>query len=210
MNEIVTKETLDKEASALTRAREWVVNSDEDYAALDAFSMDLKGLETLIKADFKESKEKAFAAHKAISSQEKAHLNKVTEARALCRPKLVAWENKRKAEQDELDRIARAKARKEAEDKALADAELAASEGHEDAADAILEAPVVLAPTPPPPPPLKRKTVIPEAWTCEVTNEAAVPAEWKSPDMPRLMGYARSSKKAAKVAGVRFWDRNAA
>jgi len=69
---------------------------------------------------------------------------------------------------------------------------------------------VVLAPTPPPPPPLKRKTVIPEAWTCEVTNEAAVPAEWKSPDMPRLMGYARSSKKAAKVAGVRFWDRNAA
>ena len=209
MNEIVTKETLDKEASALTRAREWVVNSDEDYAALDAFSMDLKGLETFIKADFKESKEKAFAAHKAISSQEKAHLNKVTEARALCRPKLVAWENKRKAEQDELDRIARAKARKEAEDKALADAELAASEGHEDAADAILEAPVVLAPTPPPPPPLKRKTVISEAWTCEVTNEAAVPAEWKSPDMPRLMGYARSSKKAARIPGVRFWDKNA-
>ncbi len=207
-NEIIKAKTLAQESDALTKARALTIQSNDDYAAADAFSMGLLALEKAIKADFKPATDAAYAAHKAITAQEAGHLDKVTEARALIRPKLMAWEE----HQDNLaaDETARlnALAQKEAEDRAVNEAAEAEKNGDTQTAQAIMEAPVQAAPVVLDPVIPKRQTRIPEAWTYKVTNPAALPREWMCADDKKLSALARSTKGAISVAGVTFYDKN--
>ncbi len=210
MNEIIRPETLTLESDSLTKARALVIASNDDYRTADAFSVGLLALEKAIKADFKPAKDAAFQAHRAITAQEAGHLDKVQEARALLRPKMLAWEAEQKRIEAAAQKAADDKAKKEAEDKALVEASAAEAAGDKSTAQAILEAPVVvesviIRSTMP-----KRQTKIPEAWTYRVTNAALIPREFLTEDTLKLGGMARATKGSVKVAGVEFYDKNRA
>jgi hypothetical protein len=209
MNEIVRQETLNMEADVLAKARALTIRNNDDYRAADAISVGLLALEKSIKADFKPSKDAAFAAHKTIVAQEAAHLNKVSEARAIIRPKLMAFENEQRRIAAEEAKRREAIARKEAEDRAIAEAAEAEKQGDTATAEAIMEAPVVVAPVVVASELPKRQTRIPEAWTYEIVNEAIIPREWMEPSHTKLSGMARSTKGSVTVSGVRFFDKNA-
>ena len=206
--EIMKRETLEKEADALAQAQALVISSNEDYQAADAFSVGLLALEQAIKNDFAESKKAAKAAHQKVCDQEAGHLGKIAEARAIIRPKLVAWESKVRDENARRQAELEAKAKKEAEDRAIADAEEAEKAGDKATAEAILAAPVVAAPVVLAPTMPKRKTLIPEAWAARVTNPAIVPDDFWIIDEQKLNALARATKGSIKVAGVEFYDKN--
>jgi hypothetical protein len=165
----------------------------------------------MIKADFKPSKEAAFAAHRAITAQEASHLAKVQEPRAIVVPKIKQYradqESARVAEEKRLQAIAD----KAAEDAALAAAAEAEKAGDKAQAEAIIAAPVVSAPvilertTP------KVQTRIVDTWTFTaipietMTNSQLINArayiQW---DTVKLGQQARSTHDTVKVDGVKF------
>ena len=72
MNEIAVVEQEIK--SVVEQARAFVINSNEDFLAVDAHCAGLLKLKKRIEDDFKGSKTAAWEAHKAIVAQEKACL----------------------------------------------------------------------------------------------------------------------------------------
>lgn len=154
-SQIIKPETENKKLNALQKVNAWVVKTVEDYTALDAYLVYLLEIKKMVVADFKESIEKsaetkraATAAHKALTDQEGGHLTGIDEARRVGKNKLTYFEQEQEAERKRLQDEADAKARKEAEDRALEAAAKAEQSGDTEKADAILEEPAapILAP----------------------------------------------------------------
>ena len=201
----------DQEGKALAIAKSLVIADDAGLVAADQFSVKLAALEKMIKSDFKESKEAAHAAHKAITAQESAHLAKVQEPRAIVNGKIHKYRDEqeaaRQAEEKRLQAIENERAEKAALQAAL-DAEKA---GNKEEAEAILAAPVVAAPvivertTP------KLQTRIADTWTFtaipieRMTNQQIVNARaYLAWDTIKLGQQARSTHETVKVDGVTF------
>lgn len=207
MNAIAVAEFEKKEMTAIERVRSWVVATDEDFKALDAYLVGLKELEKSIIADFKDAKDKAFAAHRAICAQEKAHLDKIEEARRIGKPKLLAYEETkeaiRKAEQERLE----AEARKKAEDEALARAAAAEKAGDTETAKAIISEPISVEPVKAQVMSPKRSTTIQTRWGAVIEDVNLIPREYLIPDMTALNRVAQATKGAIKIPGVKFESR---
>ena len=106
-----------KEADAMAYAVALVITDNDTYTAADKFCVVLKGLEKEVIADFAESKEAAHLAHKKITAQEKAHLDKLVTPRNLVKQKMSQYTD----EQERLRRLEEDRLRLEA--KKIADAE---------------------------------------------------------------------------------------
>ena len=204
----------EQENKALAIAKSMVINSDQDLIAADQFCTKLLALEKLIKSDFKASKEAAFAAHRAITAQEAAHLAKVQEPRSIIKPKIAAYQKAQEAIRIAEEKRLQAIADKQAEDAALAAAAQAEKEGDKDMAEAILQAPVVAAPvivgrtTP------KVQTRLVQPWEAitipieRMTNQQLINARaYLTWDTVKLGQQARSTHDTVKVDGVTFRQR---
>jgi hypothetical protein len=143
----LTAELEKKEQDAIAKVTAWEVKTVEDAVALDNFLVGLAELEKKIIADFKDSKAKAFEAHKAIVAQEKAHLDEIARARSIGKPKLRAWQDEQERLRLEVERKAQEDARKKQEEDALAAAAEAEKQGDKETANAIV-AEAVAAPAP--------------------------------------------------------------
>ncbi len=208
MNDLITKQDdISKEvSSAVDEAKSFVINSNNDYLAADAHCAGLLKLKNKIVANFKESKAAAKAAHKAICDQEAGHLEGIDEARLIYRKNLDSWDKKqeevRRAEEARLQAIAR----KQAEERALAEAVLAESSGDKEGATAILEAPVEYAPvilqkqTP------KTQTVLQTRWKFRVVNAALIPREYLAVDDVKIGQVVRALKDATNIAGIQAYS----
>ncbi len=164
-----------KEKNALEKVTAWVVQTAEDYTALDAFLVGLADLKKMIVADFKDSKDKtaeakraATAAHKAVVDQEDAHLNIIEDARRIGKQKLFEYEEAERKETARKQAIADAEARKKAEDAAIAAAALAEKNGDKEKAEAIMAAPVEVAPT------MRLSSMVPTRTTMVQTRWSAI------------------------------------
>ena len=201
----------EQENKALEIAKALVISDDAGLIKADQFSVKLAALEKMIKADFKPSKDAAFAAHKALVAQEAAHLSKVTEPRTIIKAKIKTYQEAQEAARQAEEKRQQAIADKQAEDAALAAAAEAEKYGDKAQAEAILAAPVVSAPviiaktTP------KVQTRINETWMAtpipieRMTNQQLINARaYLTWDTVKLGQQARSTHDTIKVDGVRF------
>jgi len=197
-----------KEADAMAYAVALVITDNDTYTAADKFCVVLKGLEKEVVADFAESKEAAHLAHKKITAQEKAHLEKLIPPRNLVKQKMSAYQD----EQERLRRIEedrqRLEAIKAAEAEALRQAEQAQAEGMTEEAEAILQAPVYVAPVVVPQSTPKASTVIRKMWTARVVNEALVPRQYLIVDEAKLRKQALATGDSVAVPGVEFFQKS--
>ena len=201
----------EQENKALEIARDMVITTDDELRVADNFCVKLATLEKLIKSDFAESKAAAFAAHRAITAQEAAHLAKVQEPRAIVKPKIRAYQEKQEAARVAEEKRLQAISDKQAEDAAIAAAVAAEKSGEKEQAAAILAAPVVSAPVIVPRTIPKVQTRISDTWTftaldiSDMTNQQIINARaylcW---DTLKLGQQARSTHETVKVDGVRF------
>ena len=129
---------------ALSRAQAMTVATDDGYALAAEFSKSLKSLQKEIEGTFKPMKQRADAAKAEILGQERKHLKPVLEALFLVGNKMGEYHADQQRRQAEVQRQAQEAARKIAEDQALAQAEHLAKQGRKEAAEALLNKPLVV------------------------------------------------------------------
>lgn len=111
-------------------------------------------------------------------------------------------ERKRRIEEEKL----RAEARKREEDARLAEAAELEKQGQRELADAVIAAPVQVAPVVLPkveqPKGISYRTV----WRYRIVDAAKIPREYLCVDEPKLGGVVRSLKDAANIPGVEIYS----
>lgn len=197
----------EQETKALDIAKAMVIRTPEDFQSADQFCVKLASLEKLIKNDFAPAKDAAFQAHRAITAQEKAHLEKVQEPRRLVKGKMSEWQDAQEVLRREEEKRQQDAARKQAEEDALAAAIESEKSGDMEQAEAIIAAPVQVAAvvleksTP------KSATVLRKIWTYRIINEGMVPRSYLMVDTSRLGQQARATQDTIKVPGVEFYQK---
>ena len=198
MNEmaVIEKQVMD----AGDRARALVVATRTDYDSAIELSKNYKELQKEIVATFLPIKAKAKAAHDEACAQEKRHLAPVLEIQRIIDGKAMVWYRAEQAKLEEEHRQREALARKQEEDRRLAQAEHLSKNGQAGAADALMEAPVVVSV-----PKIEVKKTegyaITEHWTFEIVDAMLIPPPFTKPDEVKIGQYVRAMKSQAVIPG---------
>jgi len=203
MNDLQIKEEV---VNNLEIAKGTHINSDEDYAVADTRCAGLLALKKRIEDDFNPTKDAAYKAWKAVVAQEKGHLDGIDEARAIYKNRMGEWREKKEAARRAEEEALQAAAKKQAEDEALRAAEEAGKAGNNAEAEAILSAPVAVAPVVVAPSIPKSKTIIRKVWKFRIKDASKLPREYTTPDEKKIGGVVRSLGSAANIPGVEVYQ----
>jgi len=132
-------------------------------------------------------------------------LEPVQKARESLNGSLRNYLRKVEAELKQLEDAARIQAKKEADERAMREAEALAAAGNEEAATRVIEN-AVNAPPPPvivsaPPPQVKGMSVR-RVWKARVVDESQVPREYLVVDQSKLDAVMKATKGSMKIPGV--------
>jgi len=189
------------------------ITSPETYAMAANGLQLIKGMTKEIKDFFAPLKEKAFAAHRALTAAENEKLAPLVEAERFAKGAMTTWQLEQEAAARVEQRRLEEEARKRAEEEKLLDAIDAEQAGEPEAAERILAEPV-LAPVVRIAPPVPQVAGISmrETWSAEVVDMRALVravADGKVPmralvvDTVFLNGQARALKGDMNYPGVR-------
>lgn len=203
-------------ASIVEQSQELVIFSAEDNESANSLLRAVMQGKKNIKAFWKEPKEKAHQAHKAISEREGAMLLPITMAEQRIKGKIAEYVTaeriKREAEEKKIkeanDKIERerlaaiAKAEKELEDakETLTPAQIAAEEmkiKRQNEKEFMPEVKLEKKEAP-------RGQIIKTIWKAEVTDKSLVPEMYKVVDESALNKIAGALKEKASIPGVKF------
>lgn len=189
----------------VARANEIQVTDATSYEVGAAAMREIRTYEKRAKEIYAEPKRQANALHKTLCGLESALLKPLTTAADIIDGKMGAYriaEQRRAAEEQER---LRAEARKQEEDRRLAEVQALIDEGQEEQAEAVIAAPVA---TPvvhvAPAIPKVKGYAMRDNWVHKVVDVNLVPREYMMPDDAKLRAHARSMKESAKIPGVEF------
>ena len=196
-------------APIVERATALVVRTPDDYTSASEYLKVVKGAQKRVGDFFGPMKTKAHDAWKSIVATEAEALKPLTAAEALLKSTLttylVAEEKNRADEQRKLQAAADEQARKDRERLEKAAARLKTPElrvARLEQAAAVI-APVVAVAVPV----MAQGQSVRKTFVAIVTDAAKVPREWMMVNDAALQAFARSTKGAAQVAGVRFEEK---
>jgi len=195
------------------------VTCNEERAAAAEMGRAIAAMEKEVGAAFDPIVDAAHKAHKIAVAKRAEVLEPLTRAKRFLAGCIGGYDQEqeriRRVEEERLRREQRereaaeaVRLRKEAEDRALAEAQWAVELGDRDLAEAILDAPVVVeAPAPVP-------VIVPSAvqrtqgvaarttWKFRIENEALIPREYLMADEKKIGGIVRAMKGATRIPGV--------
>lgn len=201
----VVPEQNTKALAAINQANAFDIAAPGAREALDAFCVGLKLLEKEVDLAYDEHIEAAHKAHKSLVAKKKNYAEPIMAAYRIAKGKLIALFDRDKAIADQEAAIARAKAKRDAEDEALARAARAAEFGDDKTADEIITAPVIVAPVQVAAP-VKTATVLQTRWKYKITNAALIPREYLVPDETKIGGVVRATKGSIAIPGVEAYS----
>ncbi len=194
-------------------ARVLEIRSADDYVRAGEISKSISYLRKEVEATFNPIIAKAHEAHKEACEQKKKHMLPLDIAQNRVDRLLLAWQSEqeaiRRAEEDRLATIAK----KEADDRAMAEAEELQRQGESHLADVVIEtqatapAPVVSIPSSVPKVQGFAKRV---NWRWRVKNVALIPREYMQPNEIAIGGVVRSLKDKTQIAGVEVYPEDSA
>lgn len=200
-------------AAVVVKARALVVATEADAHEAGDFLRRCAGAAKAVESKLAPAVEAAHKAHKSLTALRAELTEPFAAARKIVEPRLVAWQDaERRRREAEAARQAEEARRRIAEEQLAAAAEVA--EYDPDAADAILDEPVI-APVVVPVAPVVAGVSVRETWKAEVVDLAELVryvAEAPTADRLALVaaaqsaldGLARALKGAASIPGVRF------
>lgn len=156
---------------------------------------------------FASAKKKAHEAHREIVAKEKSLTDVADRVEGKAKAAIVKYnrqeEERREAERWRLQAEADERARKERERLEKEAAKLKTPELREErmAAAAEIVAPEIQVAAPEAPAGVATRKL----WRAEVTDASLVPREWLIPDQAALDGFAKATKGAKEIPGVRFY-----
>lgn len=185
------------------RARALKIVDTVTYQQAGGILITIKGLRKQIDASFDPIIEAAHKAHKEAVNQKKIVDAPLVEAERLLKPAMAAYDTEqeriRRAEEIRLQELAR----KQEEDRRLAEAVALDQQGDKAGADAVIAEPVQA------PPVILAKTVpkvagvsFTERWCFRVVKPDAIPRMYLMPDMVKIGAVVRALKGATLIPGV--------
>lgn len=216
LKEVLNTERQEIEQKALSipeHARDLKIINTETYQRGGELLVAIKGLRKEIDNCFSPIIEKAFAAHKEAVAQRRKVEAPLVEAEAILKPAMAAWDTEQERIRREEQRRLEDAARKRAEDEQLAMAAQAERAGDKESAQAIIDAPVEVAPVIVPTAAPKLSGVsYRENWSAQVVDIMALikavaagqqPASLLTVNLPALNQMARALKDSLNIPGVK-------
>lgn len=196
------------------KAKAIVVSDQPSYDAAVSVGRDIVALRKEIEAQFKEPKEKAYAAHKSITAMEKRYLDPLVQAETILKDsirKFTAEQERIRLENERILREQQARLEEEARLAAAVEAEQAGATEAE--VQAVIEEPVFVAPVIAAPTFNKATgTSNPVTWSAQVVDMKKLCAEIAAgrqpetllvPNQPVLNKMAVALKSALSIPGVK-------
>jgi hypothetical protein len=185
-----------------------VVDS-EDYEMACSFLTLIATRKKQVGETFDPIVQKAHSTWKEAIAQRDKFLNPLSLAEVNVKNKVTTWrmeeERKRRAEEDRLS----AQLKKEADERAIAEAAALEASGEKELADMVLQE----AASAPPPVVVGMSTVPKQegiakrvTWRFEVVDESKLPRELMEPSDIKIGAIVRSQKNLARIPGVRVWS----
>jgi hypothetical protein len=187
--------------SLLERNRSVVIHDDADYDVVCRELVRVASLRKSITAAFADAKRRAYEAHKAIAKLEADLLAIPGQVESLIKRAIGTYqaeaERKRREEQARLSEIAK----RDEEDRRIADAEQLSAAGHHAEADALLSEPI-LAPVVHIDAPKADGVSMRRKWTFRIVDLAAIKADFLIPDEKKIRQLVTAlGPDAVKVVG---------
>ena len=185
------------------RSREIVVRDAAGYEAAAAFLLVIRGYRDRVAETCDPVVQAALQAHRAAVAQRKTLDAPAEEAERIVKDTRRKWrEIVERIAREEADRL-QEEVRRRAEDEQLREAAAAEKAGDKATAQAILDAPTMVAPVIP-------ASVVPkvagfsvrEDWKWRVVNPALIPREYLIVDSARVGGVVRSMKDQTRIPGI--------
>lgn len=208
MNELTLPETNNRGLDAIATANATAIITSADYSRADAFCVSLRELEKEVDLAYDEHIAQAFQAHRSLVAKKKKYAEPIGEARTIIKTKMDAWRKEQERLRQELEAKAIALAKYQAESEVLMAAQEAEKAGDNAAAQAIIEAPVMIPAIEVQSNIPKSKTVIRQAWSAVITNAALIPDAYWIVDEAKLNALARATKGPSTIPGVEFVSRS--
>jgi hypothetical protein len=195
----------------VTEAKALKITTAEENETAAGLCKTLKAFQAEIEGSYRPLVEKAHEAHKAILAELKSQLKPFEEGEKYLKAGMLSWATAERERIAKARREAEEKARKEAEEAALAEAEYLEATGDQAGAEAVISAPLTVAPVAVETVAKAEGTSIRETYKARVVNikalclaiaQGAVPAEYVEPNMAALNSLARMAKQAMAVPGV--------
>lgn len=195
------------------QAKSLKIVDDTTYQKGGTILVVIKGLRKEINETFDPVIAKANAAHKEACAAKKKVESPLVEAEAIIKPALAAYDAELERKAREEQRRLEEEARKRAEDEALAAAAHAEAEGNNTEAEAIINAPIEIAPIVQMPTKPKIEGVsYRDNWSAQVLDLKALvmavaagqqPINLLMPDMVTINKMAKALKGSLNIAGVK-------
>lgn len=194
--------------SLADEAKALVITTTEELVRADQVSVALLEMDKLIVKDFERPKKLANELHKSICAQENGHRAPVLEARKVLVSKIKAENDRREALRLEEERNLQEQARKLAEEAQLSEAAAAEQAGDTEAAEEIIQAPVMVTRVSVPSYTPKLATRTAKVKKFRVLDAQAVKPQFMIPDLVTIGAKVRSMGKAAEavVGGIEVYE----
>lgn len=203
-----TKEVDTKSNNALALANSFSIASAEDFTRADEICCGLADLEKEIVNTFKDAKEKAFQAHRAITAAERKHLQPVQDARKVYKAKMSIYQTEMDKKRIAMEAEIKARLEKQQQEAVLEAAIDAESKGDKAQADNILntpcEAPNIILQNDTP----KAKTIIRTIKKFRILDISKISQEYMMPDEIKIGKIVRALGKDAEktVGGIEVYE----
>jgi len=200
------KEVTERALTVPEKAKALIIQSNDDFIKAGEILTVIKSLRKEIDATFDPIITKAHEAHKEAIAQKKKVDAPLVEAEGIVKPRMAAWnaeqERLRREEEERLREIAR----KEEEERRLKEAIAAEQAGNKEEAQAIIEAPIEVAPI------IVEKTTPKPAgvsftkqWKFRITDPNKIPRQYLKVDEVAIGGVVRSLKDKTNIPGVEVY-----
>lgn len=187
-------------------ARSLRVVDDATYRQASELLLAVGSTRREIDATFDPVIDAAHKAHKAALAAKKKHADPVEAAERVIKGKIadyiLAEERRRREEEARLQ----AEARTREEDARLLEAAALEEAGENDLAEAVISAPITVAPVVLPPPPRVSGVSTRTAWGYRIVNPALIPKEYMIPDTVMIGGVVRALKGQTSIPGIEVFE----
>ena len=182
-----------------------VVTTAQEYAATGEKVSTIRGLEKALEAEYKE--------HPVIIEAKRLQVIKgdlarhLEDARKYAKCLMMDWEDKQEAARVAEENRLQAIAKKQAEDEAIAQAQVAQDAGQHEEAEAIISEPVAVPIVVIPKAVVKvaghTRRMVPKF---RIINSAIIPRQYLMPNEVAIGGVIRSLKGAANIPGIEYYE----
>lgn len=187
------------------------ITTDEDLARAEEVLKACYEREKIIEKHCDGDIKAAHELHKSLVAKKKNYLEPVQTLITQLKQQVQGWLIRQKAKRDREIAEAEAAARKAEEEKRLADAQQMQDQGHTEAAEEILAAPIAPVLTSAPAPKPKAASVtLSKVWKYEITDEKLIPREYLTIDESKIGRVVKAHSGTIQIPGVRIYAEDVA